>query len=147
MADNKKESTSEFNGFVRDIGVRAFDKLAEKLSDRQSEAGASALKETATNAAQRLASYWGTMDSSEKDAFFDQVIAAATLVVASAPSIVVGMKKGGAAKKAPAKSARTLDDAEATLPLEKKKKKKSNKDKGKKKKASDKDGKKDHKKS
>lgn len=155
MADDKKDSLMDFSGFVRDIGVRAFDKLADKLADHESEVGVSALKETATNAAQRLAGYWSTMNSKDKDAFFDQVIAAATLVVASAPA-VMGMKKSpekkkgtekkADEKKASSKSARSLVDAEATLPVVEKKKKKSHKDKGKKKKSSDKDGKKDHKK-
>jgi len=156
MADDKKDSLMDFSGFVRDIGVRAFDKLADKLADHENEVGVSALKETATNAAQRLAGYWSTMNSKDKDTFFDQVIAAATLVVASAPAVVMGMKKSpekkkgtekkADEKKASSKSARSLVDAEATLPVVEKKKKKSHKDKGKKKKSSDKDGKKDHKK-
>lgn len=59
-----KTIPSEFAGFIRDVGVRAFDRLAEHLKE---------------NAASRRAVLrsWGKLSQDDKESLIDELIASA----------------------------------------------------------------------
>lgn len=59
-----KTIPSEFAGFIRDVGVRAFDRLAERLKE---------------NAASRRAVLrsWGKLSQDDKESLIDELIASA----------------------------------------------------------------------
>ena len=92
MTDDKKIIPSEFVEFVRDVGIRAFDNLAVRLAP-------SSVKEAAVDEGTRhvspiqsIARDWIGMDPVEKEHFFEQMIAAAQIVAASAP-LIAGVRK------------------------------------------------------
>lgn len=88
MAD-EKSSPEEFRTFIRELGVRAFDQLASRLVDA-SDAVAEQSDRVAkrSSSLSRLAGYWTGMQPGEKEMFFDQMIAAAQTVAASAPGMI-----------------------------------------------------------
>src|SRR5205085_10641439 len=94
--------SSEFAGFVRDTGVRAFDQLSESVKELETPARA-------------VIRAWGKLSEEQKNALFDELIA--TVLIA-----------GSAAPATPAKTApRTIrrydpEDVEPTLPAKPRKK-------------------------
>lgn len=148
MADEKKTPPSEFTLFVRDIGIKAFDTLSDRVSERTTESGANTLKASAATAVNKLAGYWATMSEGEKEKFFDQMISAAQLVAASAPAMVAGFQRTKPKKDVKKKGTASIEALEASIPKASRKPKDKDKDKNKtkKKKKHVKEGKKSDKK-
>lgn len=73
------ELPGEFAGFVKEIGLRAFNALAQSLAPLKIDDDTPRLH--------RLAATWNSMDAEEKAEFFSQIIAAGALLSAAAPAI------------------------------------------------------------
>lgn len=73
---------SEFAGFIRRIGIDAFDRFARQKVD--SPAGAA----STGRPLHKLATLWLDMDPRDKARFFDQVIAAGQAAAAAAPAMI-----------------------------------------------------------
>jgi hypothetical protein len=125
----KPDMPSEFAHFLRDIGIRAFDRVALRLElEIRPDEGM----------VRKLARQWNTLPPAEKERFFGYVVSAAELAVAAAPALSVGLATAAKVhratrlKKTPAGPVgegaprRYYDpaDAEATLPGKGGKKKK-----------------------
>jgi len=125
----KPDMPSEFAHFLRDLGIRAFDRVASRL-EQESRPDEGMVR--------KLARQWSTLPPAEKERFFGYVVSAAELAVAAAPALSVGLataakvrratrpKNATASPPADAGARRYYDpkDAEATLPDKRKKKKK-----------------------
>lgn len=145
MNDNDKknpDSPNEFSSFVRRIGINAFDNLATKLGVDTEQAG----EEVSTGPVQKLAATWKSMNTPDKEKFFDQLIFAGSTAVAAAPAVLglmklsrskkvkttvarAARKTSSAAKtaKASAASAMGMDSQETSTKSKKDKKGKKNK--------------------
>lgn len=156
MTDTDKKETkaspNEFTSFVRRIGINAFDTLATKLGVNTEQTG----DEVSTGAVQKLAATWKSMNTPDKEKFFDQLIHAGSTAVAAAPAVLglmklsrsrkvkttaarAARKTSAAAKTATASAASAMGmDFQETSP-------KSKKDKKNKKNKKDKKGKRDKK--
>ena len=86
----KKTIPNEFAGFIREVGVRAFDSLAERLKEKE-------------KAAARLTvlKAWKKLSRADKESLMDELIATAQ-DESAAPAEEKPAKKKAAARKKPA---------------------------------------------
>ena len=77
--------------YIREMGVRSLDHLAEPVGD------------DAPAAAKTLAGHWKAMAAEEKEQFVDRVAASVVEVVAASAALPVGLKLGKKVAKATGK--------------------------------------------
>ncbi len=90
--------------YIREIGVRALDHLAETVEEPQ-PADAAGI-EPAPNAIATLVGHWNSMAGDDKEQFVEQVAAAVVEVVAASTMLPVGLKLEKKAEKATRKAIR-----------------------------------------
>jgi hypothetical protein len=81
----EKTPPTEFIEFLRDVGVKAVDHLAERVEKREHEAAD-------VKPLRKIARHWKDMTAAEKHQFFEHVISAAQMVAAAAPAVMAGVE-------------------------------------------------------
>ena len=109
---NEKKVPTEFALFVRGIGIRAFDQLADRADDLDKD-----------NPARKLAKTWRKLESEQKENFFDMLITAGELIAAAAPVAVAAVAKAKEKRKNKKAEAAAAASAVEEKPKKKRKKK------------------------
>ena len=91
-SETKPSPLPEFASFIRDMGVRALDNVADRISKKKND-------EKERKPIRKIADHWKRLSAEEKREFFEKVIKAAEVVAAVAPVAVAAIKS----KKAKAK--------------------------------------------
>lgn len=120
-----RHDPSEFAAFVRGVGVRALDALADRVERRTADP-----QKKQPKPVRKIVEYWQDMSLEQKERFFDQMIAAAQALAAAAPAVFAVKRakkalKATAATKKGAKKAAPKKKTTAEKPAAKKSTKKS----------------------
>lgn len=120
-----RHDPSEFAAFVRGVGVRSLDALAERVEKRTADP-----QKKQPKPVRKIVEYWQDMSLEQKERFFDQMIAAAQALAAAAPAVFAAKRAKKALKATSAgekstKKAAPKKKASAAKPAAKKSAKKS----------------------
>jgi hypothetical protein len=88
MSDNDsgEKEVPEFAKFLREMGVRALDRMAAKIHDRQKG------ESKPPKPVRKIADHWQTLTGEQRKEFVGQIISAAEALAAAAPAAVMAMR-------------------------------------------------------